>query len=780
MNRYGGSICFRSVETLLLVLLLFATYPATSGGEGSFRESNGQLLLESSRWKMLLDARTGAIRRIDDRTSPEASLLRGGPDLWVIERQNLGEIKASEYAVEHSWEASTSELTLRFEGSDAVVNLVCVAADEGPGWRAQIKIKRGTMLGWRFPAALEFDVRAVEEFVLPDHLGLAFTRAFFEPGGAGVERYSLGGVGLQRVAGDRCRMRLVRDEPIAARPGKDADGDWLPRWYLDEIPRWQVTANRCPGGDRHDLSLVETEHGCWLSAYRLGGWGWLFRLGGMLRDSDTRPQVASVIATLAGLYQRKPVPGLEVSVPAALVDKPPARWPDPPKKIGIVFSRPTARPGVRQQPDPMRLVAELARQKWLEEAGIELVSLRDATELRAALAEPRRWFAMINMLAEGFPAEGPDRAKSMLDAIRGYVRGGGIWWEAGGGYPFFSALVPRQQMAFSTANRDFCDFAALKSAAGRWAMFGIQQQDEMFVPAEAEIAAIGPDAARVGRYRHTFSVLAHAGGSARVPPQQMVLGADHRDVLRDYGVRNGFTRGLAGKAPPVVVEALKRCILLKVSAKNLTESARIAESLPFPVLFHIADYLRGGFDKQYPDHLPPNAQAGTPEDLAHLLRVCRERKHLFMPYTNPTWWCVNPKGPTFEREGDAPLSRDLEGSVYPESYGLATTQGFAVCAWHPSVRAANDVIRGRSLPPRRGICLPGHDDPSSPPQSGQPGRTTRAGAVLRGTVPDLDRIHDLSDRAARPVAQPCGGLRSHLPCHRSGRPDYPVPAKQGL
>jgi hypothetical protein len=64
-----------------------------------------------------------------------------------------------------------------------------------------------------------------------------------------------------------------------------------------------------------------------------------------------------------------------------------------------------------------------------------------------------------------------------------------------------------------------------------------------------------------------------------------------------------------------------------------------------------------------------------------------------MPYTNPTWWCVNPKGPTFEREGDVALSRSLEGEVCAERYGSASTQGYTICAWHPVVRAANDVIR---------------------------------------------------------------------------------------
>ncbi len=173
----------------------------------------------------------------------------------------------------------------------------------------------------------------------------------------------------------------------------------------------------------------------------------------------------------------------------------------------------------------------------------------------------------------------------------------------------------------------------------------------------------------------------------------MTLGTPHREVLRVYAQRNQFTRGLTDKASGDVVERLKRSILLKVNAKTLKEETQIAEGLPFPVLFHICDYLHGGFDRQYPDHLPPNPAKGTPEDLAQLVKTCRAKGHLFMPYTNPTWWCTNPKGPTFEKEGEAPLSRDFEGKIYPESYGLNTVQGYTICAWHPAVRAANDVIR---------------------------------------------------------------------------------------
>jgi hypothetical protein len=61
--------------------------------------------------------------------------------------------------------------------------------------------------------------------------------------------------------------------------------------------------------------------------------------------------------------------------------------------------------------------------------------------------------------------------------------------------------------------------------------------------------------------------------------------------------------------------------------------------------------------------------------------------HLMIPYTNPTWWCDGPKGPTFEQHGDAPLLRGLDGKLAHERY--SQNEGFTVCHWHPAMRAAN-------------------------------------------------------------------------------------------
>ncbi len=679
------------VSILTIVTGLGLGLCASQAAAATFTETGDQLVLQTTGWTLALDAPHGAIRRIEDRTA-SGTLLRGGPDLWTIQRHNQPQINSGACRLRHAWNASARELTLQFDAPEAAVRLVCQAADEGPAWRAEVRMKQGTMLGWRFPAELEFDVPGLQQFVFPENLGLSFARPFFESNAAGIRRHSIGPAGLQQIAGDRCQMRPLRDAPVPLRPGNDAAG-WLPDWYLKEMARWQVIANRCPAGAKHDLSLVETEHGTWLSGYRLGGWGWLFRFGGMLREPDSRAQMASVIATLSRLYRTAPQSGSEVPVPDGLAGKAPGRWAEPPRRIGLLQPRPTARPGTRQRPNPTRWQTQLGQEKWLTAAGIEIVPLRDAAALRAAVCEPRRWFAIVNTQAEGFPAESADEAKSMLAAIRDYVRHGGIWWDAAGGYSFYAALLSGGDAAFRTASRDFCDFAALQSTAGRWALFGVQKPEDIFVPSGAELGSSGSAGSRVGRYAHSFTAFATPGQSVQLPQLQMVLGKPHREALRDYGRRNGFARTLTDKARPELVEALKRTILLKVEPRKLSETTQIAAGLRFPALVHISNYLRGGFDKQYPDHLPPHPDAGTADELAQLIRTCRDKGHLFMPYTNPTWWCTNPKGPTFEQQGDAPLSRDFEGQVYPESYGSNVTQGYTICAWHPAVRAANDLIR---------------------------------------------------------------------------------------
>jgi hypothetical protein len=49
-----------------------------------------------------------------------------------------------------------------------------------------------------------------------------------------------------------------------------------------------------------------------------------------------------------------------------------------------------------------------------------------------------------------------------------------------------------------------------------------------------------------------------------------------------------------------------------------------------------------------------------------------------------------PRGPTFQKAGDAPLQLDLNGHKVRESWGSTTS--WATCMWHPAVRAINDEV----------------------------------------------------------------------------------------
>ncbi|RMG00114.1 MAG: hypothetical protein D6741_07360, partial [Planctomycetota bacterium] len=676
-----------------LVFALFAA-PATSAtatAAGPWCDFDAKTIrLGWDRWSVIFDATTGAVREIRQRDA-EAPILTGEPDLWTIERRDGSIVRASEGRLRTTWDETRGMLQLDFTHRAADVHLSCRALPEGPLFSAVVAMKQGTALAWNFPSGLEFDVPAVEEFIFPDNIGVAFTRHFFEPGGAGVERRPLHGEGYRLVADRRCAIRPEDDPPKRLTPGKDAA--LLPGWFRNEIASraYEVTADRPTTDPGLAFSLLETENGPWLEADRLGGRGLFVRYGGRMIAQDgslTRLQAAGVIAVLEAAF-RGAFDAKETSADDALRL---SRGREN-TRIAVLVGRASGRPGIRRSPLPGMLHAWLERLPWVRDARIEIVTLRTADELREALSADRPPAAIVNTQAECFPAESSTQAEAMLEAIRSYVRRGGLWFEAGGGYPFYYAIVPARDMKFASANRHFCDFAALDSKHGTWSLFGVQSPEAIYRAPTVEIAAFDRDGRRLGRVRHAFQVYIPEGNSAEVPTLQMTVAIPHRKALLRYGEANAYTRTLKEKVSPQLFTQLQRSILLKVTTGSLRRSAELSGELPGPVIFHVAEYLHGGFDRQYPDHLPPNPKVGTAEDLRLLIEAVRRNGHLFMPYTNPTWWCVNPKGPTFERYGDVVLARDLDGNVYPERYGEAYTQGYAICHWHPIVRKVNAEIR---------------------------------------------------------------------------------------
>jgi len=143
---------------------------------------------------------------------------------------------------------------------------------------------------------------------------------------------------------------------------------------------------------------------------------------------------------------------------------------------------------------------------------------------------------------------------------------------------------------------------------------------------------------------------------------------------------------------PDVLPVLRDAMLIRLHGGTVDQQMKGMELLPANNIVHFSEYLLGGFDKQYPDHVPPRESWGTPEQFSAFYARGRELGHLMMPYTNTSWWCIDPKGPTFEREGEAPLARSRDRSIFKERYGPGN-EGHKVCFWHPAVQEAHRTVR---------------------------------------------------------------------------------------
>ncbi len=263
------------------------------------------------------------------------------------------------------------------------------------------------------------------------------------------------------------------------------------------------------------------------------------------------------------------------------------------------------------------------------------------------------------------------------------------------GYPFFGELRPtrgacKYECGYPPA---FADFFHLQTTAGSAAVFrvqprhwapweGAQNHQAIFVP--GRIACGGDD--RGGWCDRPFAAYVAPKQTWRCPVVRLTVGSSAQESLQAYGRANGIVRRLEDKMSHEMLEKFKRSVLVYY-AGNCNELLRHLYLLPVPTQIHTAEYLQGGFDKQYPDHLPPRADFGTPEAFRQFFDQAHAMGHLVVPYTNPTWWCDGPKGPTFARFGEAPLLKTLDGRVSPERYVQNT--GFTVCHWHPAVQEAN-------------------------------------------------------------------------------------------
>lgn len=647
------------------------------------------MTLESGPARMTVDPDTGAIASIS-AAGTDGSILRGGEDgAWRLKFRAGADLAASAFhatnAVRHVTVrpgADGRSADLVFESADARVTVFVRPSVSGFDLSAAVAPGTGTVVEIVLPGRLRFAPSDVKRFVAPldphKGVGAAFNGRFFAPQppdrpAAWAPAPSPGrGITMILPAGPRMLNLDAPEIPVRATP----EGVRLLGTNLAaRFDRVSAKVQRPPAPGQAATVLVDSDSGPLICAHAVGR-GFLWRFAGQFAERD------------AGLARDAAERILHAAAAAT-----PGR-----ARIALVSVRNGPENGafaalpVAQWRDTLARVAKDAKR--------EFVDLPTAEAMLDAIRSDRD-LMIVNPYGEWLPVPAGDTLTNVVAQIARHVRDGGRWFETGG-YPFHTALRPSAFLVCEgTYPPVFADYIHLEAAGGRAAVYRVQPRTWAPWAGARDPAAVlipgrlgfGGDA-KGGRLDRSFAAFVPPGATWTSPVVRISVGITAEAGLAAYATANGISRPLRAKMKPETLDRLRRAVLLKIQG-GAREILASLPNLPSPSILHSSSYLKGGFDKEYPDHLPPNAGFGTAAEMRELHDAARAAGHLVMPYTNPTWWCDHPRGPTFLAAGEAPLAVGLDGKPFHERY--ARNDGWTICFWHPAVRAANRELRRQFL-----------------------------------------------------------------------------------
>jgi hypothetical protein len=559
---------------------------------------------------------------------------------------------------------------------------VVVAArkiEGGLEMRAKVTPRAGVVTDVMLPSRIVFSPDDVERVTFPGDKSMGtgyslkddFFRRQSDVTRCSWEELAVSGHGYKDVYGGGCTMRPLRDAPVDVSV-TDEGRRFLGEKTSSSITNSRFVVNRAPLPAHRDRVIVDSPNGPLLSGCALGGKGMVWRIGTASGYDGRYTRLSLLRGCVRGVLgenrksKRRKVAFL--CLPAG------------PVNLGFC---PTPHSDMR------------AMMQKLAGKDFEYAEIKSPAELRKALAGDE-FLMVLNPYPETLPAESAEDFVKMLALVRGYVKGGGHWLGVGG-LSFYKALVPRQWHTLGGGYPGlFADFVHWRWKDGSsTALMGVQPRPEhepwkcpkRFVPGTMRIGADENG----GWLEHGFKAWVTNGVSWKTPTVRMLKNRTLAETCDEYMAANNLSRSLKDKVRDnAKLEKLKIAPLLFLGDSS-EKCRRALAHIPVPSLIHQSQYLKGGFDKQYPDHLPPRPEFGTEEEYRRFIGEARAAGHLYSPYTNPTWWCDHPRGPTFVAAGEAPLSIDEKGRPIYESYGKA--DGWTICFWHPAVQAANRKVR---------------------------------------------------------------------------------------
>ncbi len=617
-------------------------------------------------YKLVLDKKSGAIKSLT-QDGKETTFSNADGVLWSATLRDGGKIDSSMLTCSVSERAG--KLAFIYTGEDMDVQVTVSPRSKYVDFIATVTPKSRDILEFAVPARINFSPDAVSGISLqnnnPRNSGMTLNSSFFKNrSNMGMPVFKrgkmLGGGAYRKIFGGDCINLHPKSEITNVKVGPDAK-KWLGDYWTKKLAAEKFEPSRPFGKGQADIVLAESDRGVFLGGSTLGGKGAIFRVGGKTYD---RLHIAR--------YWCAVIEHIRATNKAAK---------SPRRKIAILNFNTQ---GVDSEMGGWRNQFEIIKEKP--------VYISDNDSYVKALSDPEV-MAIINPYKEFCPTINDKSMLEFADDIKKFVQDGGYWFECGG-ICFHNALERSDYLSVDgrvpAAQADFFHFD-MKGA--KVALYSVQPitwkewtPEEYVLPSRFELGG----SKEGGFIDRPFVVYVKAGDVAKLPPVRMSFGKDVIDSAQLFCRHNGVKKSLDEKLPKNIAKKFKDSLLIKVNARDLEETKRIVEFMPVPAVIHLSNYLLGGFDKQYPDHLPPRPEFGSAEDFKDFIKEVRARGSLFMPYTNNTWWCDNPRGPTFIANGEDPLSVDINGKHFYEKY--AKNDGWTICMWHPAVRAANEKL----------------------------------------------------------------------------------------
>ena len=454
--------------------------------------------------------------------------------------------------------------------------------------------------------------------------------------------------------------------------------NWFSPETIQYIESQELSVSRPPKEGQSDIALVENPDGIALTGSHLGGKGWLFRItsnGNSNADRGVAVTTRLLNATIEHLVKSNP-------------DNYKGRV------VGVVALEGAPDHGGWTPVSVKEWTDSVASNNALRHYGATVTVLKSPEQMRAALSNPNV-VMIVNPYGEHFPNCDADKLLDDLQLLRSFVRDGGVWWETGG-FPFHYVVAPQEYTSFLTVYpAAVSDFAQFRYAKQTVTTFGIQplmrkpwDEERYIKPVHIEIQGRG-DAAR---FIHGWLMDVRPGDQWTSPIFRWQFNLDTpQAALEEYAKLNDIHVKLEEKVKPEILDKLKGSVLLRLAAFPYEKQDAAIDHLPPNNIVHYTEYLKGGFDKQYPDHLPANPNWGSNDDFTKFIDHIHAKGHLAMPYTNTSWWCTGPKGPTYERVGDSVVLRSRKGEILREKY--SKNEGVSICFFHPEVQQAHRKVR---------------------------------------------------------------------------------------